>query len=186
MTTGVALHVLDMQNDILGFQPDKAKVQEVVATIGHMASWARKAKIPVIYSRVAYRSTYIDTLPQLPAIKEYRMLDETQSGSAVIDELAPQDGDIVIVKRRINAFYNTDLELVLRALKVNTLLYTGISTARVVESTARAASDRDFRNIVVSDACSADTPEKHQNALDSIADFFGEVTSAQEAIRTLA
>lgn len=181
MAAATGLLVLDMQNDIMGFQP-KETLPGVIGVIGQLVHAAREAGVPVIYTRVAFRPTYLDALPQLPALKQYRMLDETQPGSAIIDELAPQPSDVVVLKRRVSAFYNTDLDLVLRALGIGTLIYTGISTDRVVESTARAASDRDYRNIVVSDGCAAATPERHRAALDSIADFFGEVATSQAVL----
>lgn len=184
MATNTALLVLDMQNDVMKFQPAET-LPLLFDRISRVIAWARNGNIPVIYSRVAYRSSYVDTLPQLPAIKEYHLLDETQPGSAVVEALKPQDNDVSIIKRRVSAFYNTDLELVLRSLGVRTLLYTGVSTARVVESTARCASDRDFRNIVISDGCAADTPEKHENALKSIQDFFGTVMTFNEMVKAL-
>lgn len=187
MVTGVALLVLDMQNDICEFHGRDEHLQHLIANIKSFSSWAREQQIPVIYSRVAYRPSYIDGLPRAPSfIKERGLLDETKPGTAVVAELAPQKGDIDIVRRRVSAFYNTDLEVVLRGLKAHTLLLTGMSTARVVESTARDANDRDYRAVVVSDACGADTIEKHENALKSIADFFGDVMTMAAVKKTFS
>lgn len=185
MTGGAALLVLDAQNDIMGFQ-HKESVPAMLATTVRLVSWARETGIPVVFSRVAFRSSYVDVLPQLQAVKDYRILNEAERGSAIVDELAPQDGDVVIVKRRVNAFYNTDLELVLRALEVRTLLFAGVSTDRVVELTIREASDRGFRNIVISDACASSSPKRHGAALEFIADFFGDVKTADEAVNELS
>lgn len=185
MVAGVALLVLDTQNDIMGFQ-DQGSLPGMIAATARLAAWARASGVPVIYSRVAFRSSYIDVLPQLPSVKDYGILNENGSGSAVIDALAPQAQDIVIVKRRVGAFHGTDLELVLRALGVQVLLYTGVSTDRVVESTVRDASDRGFRNVVISDACASSTPQRHHAALDSIADFFGEVMTSDQAMQAFS
>lgn len=186
MAAGVALLVLDMQNDIAGFHGKNDEFNRFVNRIRRVIDWAHASEIPVIHSRVAYRPSYIDNMPRMAMIKERRLLDETQRGSAVIDELAPEGNDIVVVRRRVSAFYNTDLEVVLRGLKTHTLLFTGMSTARVVESTVRCASDRDYRAVVISDACSADTPEKHENALKSMADFFGEVMTTDAVIKAFS
>lgn len=185
MAAGVALLVLDAQNDIMGFQ-DQESLPGMIATTARLAGWARASGIPVIYSRVAFRSSYIDVLPQLPSVKDYRILNEVERGSAVIDDLAPQVSDIVVVKRRVCAFHGTDLDLVLRALGVGVILYAGVSTDRVVESTVRDASDRGYRNIVISDACASSTPQRHRASLESIADFFGEVMTADQAIQALS
>jgi len=88
----------------------------------------------------------------------------------------------VIDKKKVCAFHGTDLELILRALGVQVLL----STDRVVESTVRDASDRGFRNVVVSDACASSTPQRHHAALDSIADFFGEVMTSDQAMQAFS
>ena len=182
MTTGVALLVLDMQNDICNFHGRNEDLDRLIKNIRSFSEWARTVNIPHIYSRVAYRPSYVDNMARAPAfVKERRLLDETQPGSWFIDELTPQAHDIVVTRRRVSAFYNTDLEVILRGLKAHTLLFTGMSTARVVESTARDANDRDYRAVVISDACSADTKEKHENALKSIADFFGEVMTMEAA-----
>ena len=186
MATGVALLILDMQNDICNFHGRNEGLQRLIGSIRSFSDWARTAKIPHIYSRVAYRPSYVDGMPRVPFVKERHLLDETQPGSWFIDELAPRDADIVVTRRRVSAFYNTDLEVVLKGLTINTLLFTGMSTARVVESTAREASDRDYRAVVISDACSADTQEKHENALKSIADFFGEVMTMEAAKKAFA
>lgn len=185
MVAGVALLVLDAQNDIMGFQ-DQNSSPGMIAATDRLAVWARASGVPVIYSRVAFRSSYIDVLPRLPSIKDYGILNEGERGSAVIDALAPQDTDIVVVKRRVGAFHGTDLELMLRALGVQVLLYTSVSTDRVVESTVRDASDRGFRNIVMSDACASSTPQRHQAALDSVAEFFGEVMTSDQAMKAFS
>jgi nicotinamidase-related amidase len=76
--------------------------------------------------------------------------------------------------------YQTDLELVLRSLGSQTLIYTGMSTARVVESTVREAHNRDFQNIVVSDATTATSAELHEAALRSMGDWFAQIKTAAE------
>lgn len=181
MAAGVALLILDMQNDILAFHQRDHHVEEVIRTIKGLADWAHASNVPVIYSRVAFRPSYVDALPGMPIIKERHMLDETQRGSAIIDELKPEENDTVVVKRRIGVFYNTDLEVVLRSMRAQTLLFTGMSTSRVVESTVREAQNRDFKNIVISDGCAATSPELHENSLRSMADFFAEIMTAAEA-----
>ena len=188
MAKGVALLVLDMQNDIVNFHGKDEHLTRLIANIKDLASWARAHDIPVIHSRVAFRAGYIDAPSHhVPLLRERGILDETLPGSWFIEELAPQQGDITLPpRRRVSAFYNTDLEVVLRRLQVHTLLFTGMSTARVVESTARDASDRDYRAVVVTDGCSADTREKHENALKSIADFFGELMTIDAVKKAFA
>ncbi len=85
------------------------------------------------------------------------------------------------MKRRTGAFYMTDLELVLRGMGVTTLIVTGMSTARAVESTVREAHNRDYGCVVVSDACLADTPQLHEHALESMGDWFATIVTTAQA-----
>jgi len=61
----------------------------------------------------------------------------------------------------------------------------GIATDVAVESTARAASDQQYRTIVVSDACQADSDEAHARALDVLQKWFGETPTAAEVLTAL-
>ena len=69
---------------------------------------------------------------------------------------------------------------------VDTLVIAGIATDVAVESTARAASDLQYRTIVVSDACTADSDEAHARSLNAIQKWFGETPTADEVARALA
>ena len=81
------------------------------------------------------------------------------TGAAVVDELTPLPGERKLVKTRFSGFYRTSLEDELRALGVSTVLVAGTQYPNCVRGTAVDAWYRDFRVIVVSDACSAQTPE---------------------------
>jgi nicotinamidase-related amidase len=80
----------------------------------------------------------------------------------VHDEVAPQDGDIVVRKTRVGPFLTTDLDAQLRSRGVDTLLLAGISTSGVVLSTVRDGHDRDYRLIVISDLCADPEPDIHE------------------------
>jgi biuret amidohydrolase len=68
---------------------------------------------------------------------------------------------------------------------VDTLVFVGIATDVAVESTARAASDLQYRTIVVSDACQADSDEAHARALDVLQKWFGETPTADEVLSAM-
>jgi len=181
--TGVALLVIDMQYDMFVLNP---KDDRAVANIANLIAWARTKKIPIIYSRVTFRSSYVDEQPFAPHIKQRQLLLETSRGSEILDELKPASDDIVIIKHRASVFYCTELEIMLRALGVNTLLFSGFSTSRAIESTVRDGHNRDIRCIVASDCCFARNAELHANALKSMADWFGQIMTAEEIKKQLA
>lgn len=183
---GLTLLVVDMQNDMFVLNERSPRVERLIATIAELIRWARSKAIPIIYTRVAFRPSYVDGLPHAPHIKARQLLCETSEGSQIIRELAPTPEDIVVVKRRTSVFYGTDLDVLLRALGIHTLLFTGFSTARAIESTVREAHNRDLHCIVASDGCWARTQELHDNALKSMADWFARVITATEIQKQLA
>ena len=72
-------------------------------------------------------------------------------GAEIVEGLKPRPGDHLIVKRRFSAFYQTDLEMLLRCWGINTLIFTGVLAEICVESTARDAFVRDFDIVIASD-----------------------------------
>ncbi|MDB5055744.1 MAG: isochorismatase hydrolase, partial [Bacilli bacterium] len=106
----------------------------------------------------------------------------TGSWGAEFYEVAPLPGDIVVKKHRFSAFINTRLESVLRALKIETLVLTGVSTNICVESTARDGFMLDFRIVLMKDACAAFSQEEHDMSLKTIDTYFGMVARTNEVI----
>jgi biuret amidohydrolase len=148
----------------------------------------RRAKAKVVYTFVTYQ-------PGLPGVKPnsplFRTLVENptllQGTPAVeaMDEVAPQPGETVVRGQGANGFEGTALEIILRVAGADTLVLVGIATDVAVESTARAASDRQYRTIVVSDACEADSDEAHIRSLNVFKKWFGETPTADEVLAAL-
>ena len=92
--------------------------------------------------------------------------------------LAPLAEEIVVTKHRVSAFAGTDLDLILRANGVETLILTGIITSGVVLSTLRHAADADYRLLVVGDCCSDRDEETHRVLLEKVFPWQATVTTA--------
>jgi len=86
-------------------------------------------------------------------------------------------GDVVVTKHRFNAFHNTDLDTILRANGIRSLVFSGCVSNVCVESTARDAFMRDYYVIVTSDGTAAYTAESHNATLSNIDKYFGEVST---------
>jgi ureidoacrylate peracid hydrolase len=86
----------------------------------------------------------------------------------------------VVTKHRFDAFLNTDLETILRAHDVKTVVLTGVATNVCVETTARQAFVRDYYVVVVSDATAAYSAEEHDAALRTIDRYFGQVVGVDQ------
>jgi ureidoacrylate peracid hydrolase len=100
---------------------------------------------------------------------------------ALVDALTPQPGDIVIPKPRYSAFYNTQLDSILRARGIRTLVFTGIATNVCVESTLRDGFFLEYFGIVLEDATHQAGPDFVQKAaLYNIETFFGWVSNVTD------
>lgn len=103
--------------------------------------------------------------PMFGKAKDYGALALGGAGTAFHPDLQADLADLVVEKPRINAFYGTRLEPALRAREVRQLVIAGVSTAWAVRSLARDAHDRDFRVVVLEDACAAASAEEHASSI---------------------
>ena len=99
---------------------------------------------------------------------------------AIHPGFGPQKDDIFITKHRVSAFRGTDLELILHAKEIATLVLFGIATSGVVLSTLLEASDRDYRLVVIRDCCVDRDAELHSNLIDKVFSQRATVLSASE------
>ncbi|MFC6019174.1 isochorismatase family protein [Plantactinospora solaniradicis] len=104
---------------------------------------------------------------------------EQPAGSDLVDGLV-QPGDVVVVKRTIGAFHNTDLHDQLQSRGVGTLVIAGLVTTMGVESTARAASDHGYEVEFVADAMSGLAADEHDFTVEKIFPRFGEVRNTEQ------
>ena len=157
-----SLLVMDMQSAILRNLPD------TTAFIGNVAkavAYARDRKIPVIYVIVGFRqgAPEININNKSFSAGKGRFTDVSpEEFMKIHPDVAPLAGEIVVTKRRISAFTGSDLEVVLRALGIQQMALTGISTSGVVLSTVREAADKDYRLTVLSDCCADADEEVHR------------------------
>ena len=100
--------------------------------------------------------------------------------------VSPQQDEPVIVKHRVNAFFGTDLDVILRSQGVDTLILMGHATSGVILSTVRYAADADYQVIVIEDGCADRDPEVHALLMEKIFPRQATVTSSKEAVEALA
>ena len=93
--------------------------------------------------------------------------------------VAPLAEEVVVTKHRVSAFAGTDLDLILRADGIETLILTGLTTSGVVLSTLRHAADADYRLLVVGDCCSDRDEETHRVLLEKVFPWQATVTTAE-------
>jgi biuret amidohydrolase len=117
-----------------------------------------------------------------------RILVRGEPGHDIIPELYPAAGEPVIDKPGKGAFYQTDLELMLKNRGIETLLVCGVTTEVCVNTTVREANDRGFRCIVLADCCASYFPEFHDMGLKMIkaqGGIFGYVSASAPVVAAL-
>lgn len=152
---------------------------------------SRSAGMKVIHIQVGFRPKLPEVgarHPLFSAIKNSEQHQKLFQGAlgAIHPSLAPQEDDIVITKHRVDAFNGTDLEMILRANEIDTLILFGIATSGVVLSTALHAADADYRVVVIKDCCADLDPELHACLVDKVFPRQGSVLTAAEYLEAIA
>ena len=159
-TPRTALLVMDYQNTIVAMVPEAG--QALLEKAAQALAAARSAGVKVIFVVVGFRPGYPEVSPLNKSFGTLRASGRFAPGSPGTDlhpAVAPRAGEAICVKHRVSAFSGSDLEMLLRAGGIDTLVLAGISTSGVVLSTLRQAADLDFRLAVLSDACADLDPE---------------------------
>lgn len=189
-----ALMVIDMQNgfchpegSFAGLGLDVSMTNEAIGGARKLVDAARAADVPIIYTRYVYRTDYRDggVLVQdlLPALADTKSLAAGSWDADIVDELTPVEGDFVVDKNRYSAFYGTGLEPILTSLGIDSLVMCGVTTNMCVETSARDASQRDYRVFVVSDATGELEKSRHDMALATLGFGFGWVVESAEVLK---
>ena len=180
-----ALLVMDYQVDTLTKFMTAAQSADAIVHVPDLIAMARDAAIMVFHIVVAFRPDHPEVSPRNPlfsALKANGMLLAGSEGAAIHPAAAAREGEPIVVKHRISPFVATDLETLLRANGIDTLVLAGVHTSGVVLSTVRHAGDLDYRLVVVRDCCADPDAQVHAMLLDRvIAKQAAVVTTAQLA-----
>jgi ureidoacrylate peracid hydrolase len=208
-TNRTAVIVVDMQNsfaskggmfDLVG--QDISGAKNVIETNRKVIEAARAAKIKIIYLLMSYEPDLSNSggpdspnwqkefglvvMRQKPELKGKILIRGTWD-EAVVDELKPKPGDIIVRKARYSGFVGTNLDQILKTYNIKYLIFMGIATNVCVESTLRDAFFREYWPIVVSDATNnAGPPFTQQGTLWNVEALFGWVTTSQDFIKAIS
>jgi gluconolactonase len=171
-----AMIIQDLQNDVIieggafadSGAPEHATSQNVVENVANLAATAREVGVPVIHIWYIVEQGapgLKQNAPLFEGVKGANALVRGSWGAAPADGLEPQEGDHVVEKMRMNGFYETRLDILLRGLGVETLIITGAWTNMSIEHTARHAADAGYRAVVASDGTSTVNDEWQNAAL---------------------
>jgi nicotinamidase-related amidase len=166
-----ALLVMDYQVNVLTKSMTAAQSADAIACVPDLIATARDVGMMVIHVVVAFRPGHPEVSPrnlQVSPVRANGMLVAGSEGAAIHLAAAAREGEPIVVKHRVSPFVGTDLETLLRANDINTLVLAGVHTSGVVLSTVRQASDLDYRLIVVRDCCADPNAEVHAMLLDIV------------------
>jgi nicotinamidase-related amidase len=184
-TARTAVLSMDLQTGIVSIY---AKGQaDLVTRVASVLKKARDLGLSVIHVQVGFRPGLPEISSRNPlfsALKnsvQRRQLFQGPAG-AIHPAVAPEGEDIIVTKHRISAFTGTDLDMILRARGIETLILFGIATSGVVLSTLLHASDADYGVIVVKDCCADLDPQVHACLVEKVFPRLATVLSADELI----
>ena len=193
-----ALLVIDMQNgfvskggsyDLMGL--NVSRYNEVVPHLKRLIAICRTVKVPIFYSQAVREESGIDLLTRshriLPKSREERIKKRPicirgSWDAEVVEELKPNLDDHVVIKRRDSVFQDTEVEVWLRSLGIDSIIFSGIDTSICVESSLRDAFNHGYDVVLISDATSSNNLDHYNSTLDNIRNYYGLVMNLEEFI----
>lgn len=190
-----ALLVIDVQNTYLTesqdiaerkrWAPFMARMQEkVIPNIQRLIDVGRKKGMNIVFARIACQTPdgRERSLSQRKPGFNNLLLPKDEWESQIIDVLAPNPDEIVVLKTTDSALTGTNLRLMLHNLGIQHVICAGIFTDQCVSSTVRSLADESFDVVVAHDACAAATEELHDNELKTINWIYCQVASTEETL----
>lgn len=191
-----ALLVVDMQNAFVTAGGSMARLglgtargHAIIEPIRRLVAAFRARHLPVIHTLTTFRSDYADAglvIERFPALRPLGHLISGTWDAQIVEQLLPRADEYVVAKNRFNAFYGTNLELILRSLHADTLVVAGVATNVCIESTVREAFTRDVRVILPRDATASYTREMEDASLATLGFMFAELVSVDDVLSALA
>ena len=166
-----ALVVWDVQNALVSAIFNKS---EFVPELDRLIKSARKAKVPIFYTKITPLPFRYESSPRLySTMKRMGVSDARKASfmapgspeSEIYKDIAPAEGDVVINKNTADIFVGTNFEMMARNAGIETIVFAGISTEVGIESSARSAANRGFYAVVAEDCVSSRDKELHEASL---------------------
>ena len=183
-----ALLIADFYADQMSNLPHASSRNCLAKTLPLRAA-ARSAGILVCYSATVFRPGYVEVSDRNKIFSERKRT----GGPAIADplkvihpDMLPGDGEPVVGKRRVNAMFGTDLQVILGAHNIDTLIMLGFATSGVILSTTRYAADADYRLYVVEDCCADYDAATHDFLCRKVLSRQAAVVQSTDLIRALS
>jgi ureidoacrylate peracid hydrolase len=188
-----ALLVVDVQNDFASPKGSAAQRGDdvsasvaMVPRLTRLIDEARRVGLTIIYVKTTH-GEWTDTPSWIYRKSQQSALNTCREGTwgaEFYDGISPLPSERVVIKHRYSAFINTDMNTVLKAKGIESVLVTGIATNVCVETTTRDAYMYDYYVTMVGDCAAAYDPKLHESTLENIRCHFGLVATSDEIIQT--
>jgi ureidoacrylate peracid hydrolase len=191
-----ALIVIDVQNGFVSkggsydlLKMDTSNYRAVIPVIKELIEISRAAGIPVFYTQAVRESSGIDLLTKthkiLPKSREERIMRKPICvrgtwDAGVVDDIKPAARDHIVIKRRDSAFHDTEINVWLKSLGIDTLIFSGIDTSICVETSLREAFNIGYDIILISDATASSNRKHYESTLDNVRGYYGLVMELKE------
>jgi biuret amidohydrolase len=181
-----AVVVVDMQHDFVDPAAPLAAegATDIVSPIAELLEMARESGVRVVHVNERHRPSGVDYGIQLEVEPPHCV--EGTRGAEIVDGLAVREDEPLVVKRRYDGFFDTDLRAILQGWEIENLLFTGVCTELCVASTAYQAKSLDYRNFFVRECLAGATTETHEAGLLCFEPFIGYVIGLGDAKERLA
>jgi nicotinamidase-related amidase len=184
-----AVIVVDMQNGFVGKGAtyETPGARDMIPKLARLLIFARERHMPIVWTQSDHSAPYSGVmLAKFPTIREDRYLWMGEPSFELYPDMPqPRAGEFRVVKHKYDAFFETDLDAILRNQHVSTVIIVGTATNVCCESTARSAFYRDYRVAFPSD-CNASFDEgMHQATLKTLDMFFGRVMTTDELVEEM-
>jgi ureidoacrylate peracid hydrolase len=196
MTYNPALLVVDVQNgfmskggsyDLLGMRI--LNYQKIIPKLKELISLCRKYNVPIFYTQAVRESSGIDLLTKthkiLPKSREERIKKRPICvrgtwDAKIINEVKPTNKDHIVIKRRDSAFQDTETEVWLNSLKINTLIFCGIDTSICVETSLRDGFNKGYDVMLIADATASANIRHYKTTIEHVKEYYGLVMKVKE------
>ena len=178
----VALLIIDMQETFLDEVSPHflRKGREVISNVQKLLNIFRERNLPIIFVKRVHRGTIDIDKPRIPIADNFAKIGT--SGADIVEELAPKEDEIVVIKKRFSAFFYTELELILRRLGIDTLILTGVQTPNCIRATAVDGLSYDYDVYVVSDGTASSTAEIQTANLNDLENMGAKIVNTEKII----
>lgn len=184
-----ALLIIDMQKGFClpGAPFEVPGAMDVAKKIKEALDACRRHGLPVVHVFRHYRAdgSDVELTRYANFAKAGGCLVRGTEAAEIIDELKPIEGEYLVVKQRWSAFFQTELDLLLRRLGVDQVVVTGVQTPNCIRATVWDANSLDYEVIVLTDATGAKTSEIHEANLLDMKNIGIQLMTTEEFIKSL-